>query len=260
MIHTTDVSPAAGAPVAYQYTQPFPLPDEVKTPSGGFSGTKARVYWLLRITRERSYSHRIGEQWGPPGWVPRFLLVEPWSGGAAGDRRMRQLREQGVEIEMQEFDPPGGRKSSTTLYRIVRDGLLDTPTKTSGARRTLHFDETVRLPLSGVTVRMLPVPCGTGFQSLISPAGSIEGIPGRPLDAALGSGSAIAPVSALNDEGYTEELRAAWRSGALVRSFDGSAEFVVVAEVDVDGWSVMPMLGRALGVLGADVIFLEGLG
>lgn len=111
----------------YQYRQPFELPDEATTPDGRtFRGARARVYWLLRITRERGYCHPVGAATGPPGTVPRFLLVEPWSGGSSGDRRARELREYGCEIRIENFAGPQG-ETDTTLYSLSRDAIAEGP-------------------------------------------------------------------------------------------------------------------------------------
>lgn len=107
---------------------PFALAEEVTLPGGVvLRGTRARIYALLRVTAERGVRHRIGSLEGPPGWVPNYYLRRAWSGGNAGDRRLRELREKyGVEIEQSTFEARkrgcGGCSSRTVLWRWVGDG------------------------------------------------------------------------------------------------------------------------------------------
>jgi len=99
---------------------PFHLPEEAVVSGRKMAGTRARVYWLLRLTAERAISHRIGEQFGPPGWVPNYYFTHAWSGGSAGDRRRRDLSEKfGVEIESCRF----GGDSAVVLFRWVMDPI-----------------------------------------------------------------------------------------------------------------------------------------
>ena len=98
---------------------PFPLPDEAILSSGRkLAGTRARVYWLLRITAEEGIQHRVGEEVGPAGWVPGYYFQRAWSGGGSGDRRRRDLSEKfGIRIESMRF----GGDSATVLYRWAGD-------------------------------------------------------------------------------------------------------------------------------------------
>jgi hypothetical protein len=105
LIHSAPTfAPAAGGPSQYQYAQPFHLPEVATIAGRKVTGTKARVYWLLRLTAEQGFVHAIGQRQGPPGWVPLFLLREPWSGGQQGDRRVRSLREDGVRVDVRFFE------------------------------------------------------------------------------------------------------------------------------------------------------------
>lgn len=119
----------------YQYRQPFPLPDEATVGGRTFRGARARVYWLLRFTRERSHCHPVGVAHGPPGKVPRFLLVEPWSGGSSGDRRARELREYGCDIEIESYQGPQG-ETDTTLYTLT--GEVPPPAATQHHRHAMQ--------------------------------------------------------------------------------------------------------------------------
>jgi len=111
---------------------PFDLRDVVVLADGvRLRGTRARIYDLLRQTAERRIRHRIGAELGPEGWVPNYYLRKAWSGGNAGDRRLRELREKyGVEIEQGAFDTRkagcGGCSSRTVLWRWVCDRATET--------------------------------------------------------------------------------------------------------------------------------------
>jgi hypothetical protein len=98
------------------------LPESATLPNGEqLGGARARLYWLLRWTAERGFSFAIGRHPGPKGWVPAHVCKEPWSGGGAGDRRLRDLRERGVKIESQRFVTPAGERTSTWLWRWTGD-------------------------------------------------------------------------------------------------------------------------------------------
>lgn len=103
-------------------TAPFELPDELVLPSGRhLAGAKARIYWLLKKTAVDGLQHRIGAEVGPAGWVPNYYLTKAWSGGHAGDRRLRDLRELGVGIEQAVFESHRRGATKTFLYRWTGD-------------------------------------------------------------------------------------------------------------------------------------------
>lgn len=112
---------------AMEGTAPFALAEEAILPSGRkLAGTRARVYWLLRITADEGIRHRVGEELGPAGWVPGYYFQRAWSGGGSGDRRRRDLSEKfGVGIESMRFvasrTKDDGTESATWLYRWVSD-------------------------------------------------------------------------------------------------------------------------------------------
>lgn len=116
----------------FQAPAPFAIPEEATLPSGErLGGGRARVYWLLRLSVEQRVSHAVGRHQAGIGWVPNFLLREPWSGGNAGDRRLRDLRERGVRLEQAAFAAPNGERSNTILWRWIGDGAAAAPTTTA---------------------------------------------------------------------------------------------------------------------------------
>lgn len=230
----------------YQYRQPFELPDEVTTPEGKtFSGHRARVYWLLRLTLERRHQHPVGRQLGPAGWVPVFLFREPWSGGQSGGRRVRELREYGVEVEIEEYRPPTGDSSATTLYRLSLDpisglGAGRGPSRVvSSALRSAHGGEVAPPAHRGGSARPPSPPRGSagtprrtaaprplaGFRFRFavgeSPPRRIEADQ-RAIDLTPGSREPLAPPLGLSTaEAYDDHLVALFERGVLVDNLRG---------------------------------------
>lgn len=132
------------------------LPESATLPNGEqLGGARARLYWLLRWTAERGFSFAIGRHPGPKGWVPAHVCKEPWSGGGAGDRRLRDLRERGVKIESQRFVTPAGERTSTWLWRWTGDppaGDADRAPTASHARGAAHRGRLVFRTQSGCPV------------------------------------------------------------------------------------------------------------
>ena len=63
------------------------LAGEATLPGGRtVTGTAARVYHLLAESHRRGHRWQVGRHLAPAGWVPTWVLREPWAGGAAGSR------------------------------------------------------------------------------------------------------------------------------------------------------------------------------
>ena len=273
---------------AYQYAKPAgfpdPLPDSVTLAGKTFTGTRAKVYWLLEITRQRNYQHRIGQQLGPPGWVPRFLVVEPWSGGGQGDRRLRELRQEyDCAIEDRAFEGGG-----TTLYRLREPGAVAETSRHTSPHEASKGSPIQRLsdhahreigsgPLAGLRfwthVGSSPQepPTGSGGSGA-APGGCNSPITspqpsGRHSSAVLqvdpGADCAIAPSLRILgriakgerdtvqlDESYLDELRAAREVGDLLPVF-ASLDAAVLSIQTASPWNPLPTLTYALTRLGA---------
>jgi hypothetical protein len=52
----------------------------------------------------------------PAGWVPGYLLTHPAIGGTEGLRRLRELRKDGLNVEMKAI----GDGSSAYQYRVAK--------------------------------------------------------------------------------------------------------------------------------------------
>jgi hypothetical protein len=199
------------------------IPDQAILPGGReIAGTAARVYNLLVETARRSHRWKVGRHLAPAGWVPTWVLREPWSGGAAGDRRMRDLREAGVPIERDIFsiaeEAPG---SSSWLWRIGKEGAGPSP-------KVVEADH----PL--IKVRFVE-----------SSAGAVDISPG--------SRHVLAPsLRCAGDEMYRDELLAAWRTGKLLPALQGRSEWALWADPTA-AFNQVPVLKAALPKLGVTV-------
>lgn len=254
------VDPAVGGAAGrdyYQYPQPFDLPDEVEAPGGRrFSGHRARVYWLLRVTADRGYRHPVGRRLAPAGWVPVFLFREPWSGGQSGGRRVRELREYGVEVQIEEFDPPAGEGSSTTLYRLLVDPIAGT---SSGKGQALHA--VVPLTPAGTpppqrTTAPPPLSRYTFTFGLKRPTAASLGTDARDYDLTPGASGPLAPGVGVETEGqYLEQLADLWRSGELVNHLLGRRH-VVFWDLPLQRppFDLRKLLTRALTACGATLV------
>jgi hypothetical protein len=96
------------------------LAEKAALPGGRtVTGTAARVYHLLAESARKSHRWQVGRHYAAAGWVPTWVLREPWAGGSAGDRRLRDLRDAGVSIERQRFDPGEAEPASASwLWRL----------------------------------------------------------------------------------------------------------------------------------------------
>lgn len=197
------------------------LPEEAVDAAGTlFRGARARVYHLLRIVAERRLRLPVGQCSAPPGRVPRHFLVEPWSGGASGDRRCRELTEHGFHVEHEAFEPPNGAGSATMLYWLALPSSVPAP---SGELSEFTFYTAI----------------GDAIQ-----VGNYGG--GRRLT----EGFIVVSCAGLHDEeAYRQRLLGAWRSGELVRQLAPMPQAVFYLrpeDLEQLGFDPIPMLRRAL--------------
>ncbi|MEM9597194.1 MAG: hypothetical protein AAGD06_23200, partial [Acidobacteriota bacterium] len=143
----------------------FPLSERaIKAPDGKtLRGAKARVYHLLRETARRGYRWPVGRLLGPAGKVPLWVLRQPWSGAAAGDRRARDLRGHGYRVNVESFDAGDGEETKTTLYSLgplaSTTGPASAPAPSPAASRAPAATETpLRGPLTGTRVVIVEAP------------------------------------------------------------------------------------------------------
>jgi hypothetical protein len=216
------------------------LADEAVLPGGrGLTGTAARVYNLLLETQRHSHRWAVGRHLAPPGWVPTWVLREPWAGGAAGDRRLRDLREAGVAIDSEKFATGDGAPASATwLWRLAPAGSASP----SPGRRECGWERGpggegpgAAGPLQGTTVHFV-----TGR---LTPAGAIDISPG--------ASSPLAPTfAACDDEAYRRELLQAYHSGRLLAALAGHTAWRLWAD-PAAAYDPRPVLTAALTKLGA---------
>jgi hypothetical protein len=240
----------------YQAAKPahWQLQDEVELPNGRhLSGSKARVYEILRLAQETAHCFRVGKTYAPAGWVPVWVFREPWAGGSAGDRRLRDLRELGIELEGGPFDSGDGAASASWIWRLKPQGGAAVPLAGRPNPREKPHSVKARVsepPLSGLTVHLRPGP---------RPAARWVG---ELVDLSPGMNHLAAPTASLAlrvaegrlspDEGqaaYRTHLLALYRSGDLASAFRAGTA-TVCCEAPFDALSV---LGRALTTLGATI-------
>lgn len=235
---------------------PFPLPEQVVVGGRKIAGTRARVYGLLRTTAEEGICHRIGELVGPAGWVPNYYFRKAWSGGNAGDRRLRDLREKfGVEIESMRF----AGDSSTVLFRWVSDP--ESAPLASRSPEASTSDRTETRPLAqggqmgGIRLRFW---VSVGFPGDRAP-GRLQVIGGshaHPLDlpervfAHVVSGD-ILSASAL--AGYSSTLKARWSELRAWLAAGGEHVLWIPAEM-AETLNPLPLLVEILGKSGAEYL------
>ena len=214
------------------------LADEATLPGGkSISGTAARVYNLLHETRRRGYRWKVGRHLAPAGWVPTWVLREPWAGGAAGDRRLRDLREAGVDIESLRFTPPGDAPTSASwLWRLAPPD--------PGARRPMALAQPIESP-----------PCeasaGTPLYGIAIHFVTRE--TSGAIDISPGASSPLAPsLGARDDEAYRRELLEAFHAGRLVSCLKAHTEWHLWAD-SAAAYDPRPVLQSALSKLGASL-------
>jgi len=216
------------------------IADEATLPGGRtVSGTAARVYNLLAESHRRAHRWQVGRHLAPAGWVPTWVLREPWAGGSAGDRRLRDLREAGVSIESQRFDP--GDKEPTSASWLWRLSPGEGPPSPGGREcgwEKGSGDEGPREggpPLQGITIHFLttrPAPPGA-------------------IDISPGAASPLAPSFAVrDDEAYRRELLQAYHAGRLVAALTGRREWSLSSD-PAALYNPRPVLETALAKLGA---------
>jgi hypothetical protein len=261
-----------------QYRKPFALPDSATLAGTTFTGCRARVYHLLRITAERQARHPIGPWSGPPGWVPVFLLVEPWSGGSEGTRRARELRERyACPIEISDFEAPDGSESTTKLYRLAGAPIAAVPTmRPHGPRATPEgASRGTRTAATGPSPAPPSAPlAGVVFATrLLTPVAArevarVDQRPSGPVfsgafrcDPGLAHPLAPSPTIAARadagatpeelDEMYRGELRASYDARSLERVLLGQRAVWIQATETSHGWTALRVLPAVLEALGA---------
>ena len=214
------------------------LADEATLPGGRtITGTAARVFNLLAETRRQSHRWKVGRHLAPAGWVPTWVLREPWAGGSAGDRRLRDLREAGVSIESQRFDPGDDEPASASwLWHLAPGSGSPSPGGRGGdGRGGQGVRSREGAPLQGITVRFV--------------AG--RPAPAEAIDISPGAASPLAPsFAACDDEAYRRELLQAFHSGRLVAVLTGRREWHLWAD-PAALYNPRPVLETALVKLGA---------
>lgn len=245
---------------------PFDLPDAVELPSGRhLAGAKARIHYLLKRTAIEGIRHRIGAEIGPPGWVPGYYLRRAWSGGNAGDRRARDLRELGVGIEIREFDSPSRGETRTFLYRWTHDP--------AAAVRSASHAESSPQARGGLMGRFPTESRSSGRPGSVEAPGSLRfwtsiGRPGAVEMATVNPFSAhghplavprtlfarrvhgLERTEALEE--YRSELRARWVEGSLRRLVEAGGELVIwVTPEHAEAMNVLPEIAAVLVRCGA---------
>lgn len=254
---------------------PFDLPEEVALGGGrSFTGSRARVYWLLRFTWERRHQHPMATTaptLGPFGWVPIHTLRAPWAGGAQGDRRLRDLHEAGVDYEVERWSALGGpRDSAATLYRITRDGLLPfnaapgapaplptappppPPQRFERFEPRRHLSQSTSAPLR-TDLSLLRFwthegkpPAGAGAAIQVDAGREHQLAPPMAIALAVSVDQQVAAA----DEAYSRHLLEVYHRGGFA-AVSGLRHLVVWTSIAGGVWSPLPVLVRALTRLGA---------
>jgi hypothetical protein len=162
--------------------------------------------------------------------VPTWVLREPWAGGSAGDRRLRDLREKhGLVIDGEPFQAPDAEPASQSWLFYLRDG--HTPASAdSGAPAQAGGGD----PWSGITVTLRR---GAPERT----AGTVDVSPGAP--------SLLAPAIGDDDEAYRTALRCRHRAGQLAGTLSSRREWVLWCDPDApyDPGPVLTQVIKALG-------------
>lgn len=275
--------------IAHQVPRPhgLDLPDEAVIGGKTVTGARARVYHLLRITRERRLAWPVGLHTGPAGWVPTYVLREPWAGGQAGDRRLRELRRRyGCQIAQERFeDPDTGQITETWLWRLDAEPSAtpaprrESPAPSAPAHPPTPEAATVGaatpppasptpappahpLPLCRLRVWLVhghPGDLGKDVQASatweVTPGASCWLAPSEDLVRALHEAAHAARVLKTAQERYREELLHHYRNGRLVRELGGHRAMILWSAEDL--YDPLPMLAHALERLGATITWQE---
>lgn len=214
------------------------------------SGSIARVFEILRLAQETAHCFRVGQGMAPAGWVPVWVFREPWAGGSAGDRRLRDLRRLGVELEGKPYDADGSG-SSSWIWRLGPASGTSPSTRRPNPREkpTGPKAQVSAEPLSGVSVRLCvarPV-LYTGDLVDLSPGMPHVAAPTASLAQRVAEGTLSAAEA---QEAYRQHLLAAYRGGELASAFRAGTALTVCCDAPFDALAV---LGRALTKLGATI-------
>ncbi|HVF61703.1 MAG TPA: hypothetical protein VNJ70_17995 [Thermoanaerobaculia bacterium] len=229
----------------YQQVQPFALEDEATLPNDKvIHGSAARVYNLLRKTRETGYRFPVGRHLAPEGgWVPTWVLREPWAGGSAGDRRLRGLRAAGVRIEEQaHIGEEDGHETRSWLWRL-QDGAAaagatpPAPQRTDLARLTFKTVYGAAPEGPGTTIDVTP-----GAQHPLAPSAGLWTRLGDLRDPEWSLEAAA--------ERYRLELLDLWHAGTLLSGLSDTRRATFWADPACP-FNPLPTLAKALRALGA---------
>jgi hypothetical protein len=211
------------------------LADEVRLPGGrSISGTAARVYQLLEMTRRHRHRWHVGRHLAPAGWVPTWVLREPWAGGSAGDRRLRDLREKhGLVIDGEPFQAPDDEPASQSWLFLLRDGT-HAPESSEPSRQAAC----PALPLAGITVTFRR-------GSPVERAGTIDVSPG--------ASSRLAPDIGADDDVFRAALRALHRADQLAGTLSGRRQWVLWCDPAAP-YDPFPVLTQVITALGGSVV------
>lgn len=247
---------------AYQQGKPvhWIMPEEVTLPSGRrLTGTKAKVYEVLRLAKETAHVFRVGQAYAPPGWVPVWVFREPWCGGSAGDRRLRELKRVGVALESKQFNPGGTSPDSLSWIWRLKDGC-EQAGASPGARSRRSVNQapagsSTPQPgsLQGVTIHLRLerptlwvgqlVDISPGLHHLAAPPAALcQQVLRRELE----------PEQARTE--YRRQLVPLYETGALARLFQPAGSPRVLTVCCEAPFPALAVLQRALAALGAAVV------
>lgn len=196
------------------------LADEATLPNGRFvAGAKARVYSLLELAVARQHRFPIGRHLAPPGWVPTWVLREPWAGGTAGDRRVRDLRQAGLSVEGKRFQAPD-EETASWIFHLGEGSAPATAGRNQRSKPTgapaLVSSAGPALPLSKLTVR---AGCYAG-DAHGAPICDLQGLE-HPLSPPP---TIFERVAAKDAAEYRDHLLSRWRDGSLQASLPSDGE------------------------------------